>query len=149
MEELRKFLKNWDENISFNFENVIKIGREYFLVNKNVKEFMNKIKLDVFSAGIFLGEMKKKFIPSMALIEMISTDNKIIVDDKTAWLFACGRDIFDTKDVKKEGNSKQVLVLNEKREVFGYAFKCKDRGKYIYKNDLDIGNYLRREKSKR
>jgi hypothetical protein len=78
----------------------------------------------LFGVGIFLGEEKKYFEPSPALIELIAgkvTEHKAIVDEKAAWLFLCGRDIFD-KGVKEKGtatNKGYLLVQNEEGENLG------------------------------
>jgi ribosome biogenesis protein Nip4 len=150
MEELKRFVGKWTkkEEIDFPFENVVIIGREYFLTNQNSKKIMSEIKLDANSCGIYLGQMKKMFEPSIALIQLLKniTENKIIVDDKSAWLFACGRDIFEEKVIEKKGfTNNLVLVQNKNEEVFGYAIKKRDGKNFNYKNILDIGNYLRRE----
>lgn len=149
MNDFKKYVEGWIQDGDFPFEKVMKIGREYFLVSPELKEQMKLITLDPFSAGVFLGEQKKDFLPSLALLNLISkfTEDKIYVNAKSAWLFACGRDLFEDS-VLKGSTKKRVLVLNEKNELLGYAVKAKDGKKTIYKNKLDIGYYLRREKSR-
>lgn len=149
MENLKKFIEEFtnQKDIDFPYENVVILGKEYFFTNKNAKELSEEIKLTLNSIGIFLGIQKRKFEPSMALITMLNkfSENKIIINNKSAWLFACKRDIFEENVIEKSGFANLFLVLNQKKEVFGYAIRKKERGKIIYNNILDIGNYLRRE----
>ena len=53
---------------------------------------------DFYYAGLYLGKVGKKggFFPSFNLLNMLvdAVANKIVVDQKAAWLFICGRDIF-------------------------------------------------------
>ncbi len=134
--------------MEFPFEEVIKLGRQYFLIDPKLRDLIKNIKLDPFSVGVFLGECKKIFKPSIALIKILAkyTDDKIYVNDKSAWLFGCGRDLFP-ENIIKGSSAKRVIVLNEKKEVLGYAIKKREGNRKIYQNNLDIGNYLRREKS--
>ena len=131
----------------FPFDSVKIIGKMYYLTNSTSYELNQAIRLKPVSVGIFLGEKKKNFIPSMALIEMLNPYAKasITIKTKSAWLFACGRDVFDNSIITKKGKGKNVFVLNDKGDVYGYAKKEKDQGKTIFTNLLDIGIYLRRE----
>jgi len=47
------------------FDNVVRIGRNYFYAEKGISEFRDTINHDVFSLGIFLGE--ERMISSQAL----------------------------------------------------------------------------------
>jgi ribosome biogenesis protein Nip4 len=104
----------------------------------------------LFGVGIFLGEEKKYFEPSPALIELIAgkvTEHKAIVDEKAAWLFLCGRDIFD-KGVKEKGtatNKGYLLVQNEEGENLGYGLHSHQKN-ILIKHLQDRGFYLRRER---
>ena len=79
--------------------------------------------------------------------------NKLVIDKKTAWLFICGRDIFQ-QGILKENNLKKgdyALVLNEHNECLGFGKimhnlrGVPDANKVVVKNILDIGDFLRRE----
>jgi len=148
MKEIKDFIKKWCSLDEINFENIIKLGKEYYLVDHLLKKEVNKIKLEPYSIGLFLGENKQFFKPSLALLELVSakTDKKVIVEDKSAWLFGCGRDLFD-KSVNS--NLNEFIVLNSKNDVFGWAKKIKKGKNILYKNMLDIGDYIRREKTRR
>lgn len=120
-----------------------KYRNRFFFIPYNVKE--HTVFPDQISRGLFLGEIRKeKFYPALPLLSWLSarTTKKIIVTDKAAWLFLCGRDI------KKEsiiGNTLLlgfVLVQNTHDENLGHGIATKTG----IKNLLDRGDYLRRER---
>lgn len=125
---------------------IMRIRTGYYLVNAELMKIKNKISKDVFSIGVFLGEVKsKKFTPSMELISMLAqlTDKKIIINDKAEWLFLCGRDVFRESVVS--GNLKKnelYLIQNYRGENLGIG---RFDGKMV-KNSLDKGMYLRMER---
>jgi len=80
--------------------------------------------------------------------------NKLVIDKKTAWLFICGRDIFQ-QGILEGNNLKKgdyTLILNEHNECLGFGKimhnlrGAPDAKKVAVKNILDIGDFLRREK---
>ncbi|NQU98057.1 hypothetical protein HQ533_01195 [Candidatus Woesearchaeota archaeon] len=140
MDSINEFISKFTDK---KINGIVKIGREYFFVQDEQKKLREKIGKEVFSMGIFLGEKKKIFEPSPALIDMIAklSDKKVFISKKAEWLFLCGRDVFMDSIVKKNTDSGLVLVQNEKNENLGYG-KLTNKG---VKNILDKGNYLRRE----
>jgi ribosome biogenesis protein Nip4 len=115
----------------------IKIGKRFYQTNITVHP-----PIEPFSVGIYLGENKREFKPTPALLDMIAphTEKKATINKNAEWLFLCGRDVF--KENVIEGKEGLVLVQNERKEILGY-------GKYrkgILKNYLDKGDYLRRER---
>lgn len=149
MELFKEFINQFTED--FDFDNIIKINKKYFLINKALKELTNKLdEDDVRFAGLFLGEERsKKFNASINCLALLKdkTDRWIKLNDQSSWLFICGRDVFQDS-LTSEGNShSKVLVLNAHDEVIGLA--CRDKKeKNIFKNFYDIGHMLRREKKK-
>lgn len=142
---IREFLKPFGE---IHIQNLKKVGKQYYQVpNKLLKE-LESIDEYPFSVGLFLGEeTKTEFIPSSNILRIIKEQSSkyIVLNEKSAWLFVCGRDIFFEgieQDCFEKGN---VLVLNEHQEVLGVAVK---KGKE-YKNVYDIGQLLRREQKKK
>ncbi|MBR9691023.1 hypothetical protein GOV08_05050 [Candidatus Woesearchaeota archaeon] len=125
-------------------ENVGKIGRSSFLINNELKDVIGKVGITPESAGVFLGDEKKGFNPSLALFERLSemSDKKVFVDKKAEWLFLCGRDVFE-KSVESGFDQKGlVLVQNEKDENLGLGKIHRN----LVKNIIDRGDFLRREK---
>jgi ribosome biogenesis protein Nip4 len=109
-----------------------------------------------FYVGSYLGKVKNGvFYPGFEFLRMLSQKNAncVVVDEKTEWLFICGRDIFKrgiagTKRSAKRGD--YVLVLNKNGETLGYGrvtcdFDEVKKGVAV-KNILDLGDFLRREK---
>jgi ribosome biogenesis protein Nip4 len=79
--------------------------------------------------------------------------NKIVVDDKTEWLFICGRDIFKQGIVKTMGSKSKgdhTLVLNRYGECLGFGRITRnlDEAGVVIENVSDIGDFLRRESAK-
>ena len=106
-----------------------------------------KIDRETHSKGLFLGEDKKGFKPSLALLEMIAKDSKrkAFLNEKGAWMFICGRDVFGESIEKSSVEEGLVLVQNDKDENLGYGKIWKKKGELFIKNILDKGDYLRRE----
>jgi ribosome biogenesis protein Nip4 len=130
---------------------VNKLGR-YFLLNEVLLRTTRK---NFYYAGLYLGKVSKaRFFPSFDLLAILAKgkSNKIVVDSKTAWLFVCGRDIFQQGILSVEGSKSRgahTLVLNEYDECLGfgriiYSLLEKREGVAV-KNISDIGDFLRRE----
>ena len=135
---------------------VVKNGNCYFLLNQKL-ESLTKKRGSWLYAGTYLGEVERGgvFHPSFPLLFMIAekAKNRIVVNDKTAWLFICGRDVFKEGILKIEGSRKKgdyTLVFNRHGECLGYGVIAKDLDKLenglAVKNLLDIGDFLRRER---
>jgi len=131
---------------------VEKEGR-YFLLNKDLKSVARQ---DFFYAGKYLGKMKKgKFFPSFNLLAMLAEAeaNKVVVDEKAAWLFICGRDILSERITAVHGSRRKgdfTLVLNGFGECLGFGrilhdLSSKDINAAI-RNVSDVGDFLRRER---
>lgn len=142
MNELEEFITLFnDVNISTNL--IEKKAKEFYLISKETNDFISKFPETPNSAGTLLGTIKKTgFQPTPKLLEMINaqTKNKIVLNDKSSWLFICGRDIFlEGIEENLNPNAKTVIVLNDKKEIIGVAIK-----KYKqYDNIYDIGIFLR------
>ncbi len=132
---------------------VLEKGGRFYLVEKNLR---NVVEDDFYYAGKYLGKNKKgKFFPSFNLLAMLTETqgNKVVVDEKAAWLFICGRDIF-RKSIKTVKGSKRrgdfTLVLNEHGECLGFGRIVEDlssQGKNLaVRNVSDVGDFLRRER---
>jgi|FLOH01.1.fsa_nt_gi ribosome biogenesis protein Nip4 len=145
MDKINEFIRRFtDKDIG----TIKKIGRRYFLVDKKLEDFSLKINKDIFSIGIFLGELKGEFKATPALLEIIAktSDVKVFVNRKSEWLFLCGRDIFEESIVKKNVDSGMVLVQNEIDENIGLGVFLSKKNSNLLKNIIDKGSYLRRER---
>ncbi|MEM4259873.1 MAG: hypothetical protein QXG00_01405 [Candidatus Woesearchaeota archaeon] len=136
-------------------KSISKIGGRYYLVSQELLDFRNKISENPFNIGVFLGEEKKDFKPSLALLEILArkTHKKISVNEKSEWLFLCGRDIFEeglinADNIKKFEEGSFVLVQNKNDENLGMGRIEIKNAQTVIKNIIDRGNFLRREKQK-
>ena len=154
MKPMEHFARLLNSNISLNENLIVKSQDRYFLLNETLKHLASK---DFFHAGIYLGKQRGAvFFPSFNLLAMIAKAgaNEVIVDEKTEWLFICGRDVFKRGIIRATGSVKKgscTLVLNSRSECLGFGeILCnlpEARKGVAVKNVLDIGDFLRREKS--
>ena len=151
---IRDFASLFGVKISLDEDFLVKKGDKYFLLNEALTRIVQK---DFFYAGSFLGEKKnREFLPGFELLRWIAEQdaNKIVVDEKTGWLFVCGRDVFKQGITKTTGSCRRgdyVLVMNQQGDCLGfgrvvYDLAAKEKG-VVVKNILDIGDFLRRETS--
>jgi len=138
---INDFIKQFTDE-KFNW---IKEKNQFYLVQPKLLELKNKIPLEPESMGICLGKQKsKRFDPSIELIKLLAkvSDKKVYINEKAAWLFICGRDVFSKSIVKSTVKKGLCLVMNAKEECIGYG-EFSSKG---VKNILDIGEYLRMER---
>ena len=153
---IKDFVGRFGTSIDLDESLIVKKHNRYFLTSENLKR---QVQRDLFYAGLYLGKVKGAiFFPSFTFLAMIAErkGNKMTVDKKTAWLFICGRDIFKRGILNVKGSKRKgdyTLIQNEYNECLGFGkilrniSKEKDRNQVFVKNILDIGDFLRREKS--
>jgi ribosome biogenesis protein Nip4 len=121
-------------------------NRSYFLLNQEVLNLPLRNSAKPEYIGTFLGrDTNKGFIPSFLLLEMLREHaKKIVINEKSAWLFLCGRNILKQNIIQQDNLKvlELVLVLNEREEVLGYGQVLKAD----IRNILDRGDFLRRER---
>ena len=142
---IEEFLKTFSlEELS---SKIIEKRKKYFMVNSSLNEISEKIPIDYFYAGTFLGHVKKNiFYPSIALIDLIpeSYENTLVLDSKLEWLFLCGRDIFK-ESLETKSPKGYIVIKNNKNEILGLGFSKQN----LILNILDRGDFLRRESTKK
>jgi ribosome biogenesis protein Nip4 len=156
MKPYEVFASRFGYRVAFNSDLVVENGQRYYMLNSRLKKLLQG---EYYYAGLYLGKAKNGiFFPSFNLLNMLVTAaaNKIVVDQKTAWLFICGRDVFFTGIVKVMGSKRKgdaTLVLNEFGECLGFGKILDDLtgsgGRIAVKNVLDVGDFLRRETKSR
>ncbi|MBI4141463.1 hypothetical protein HY484_00900, partial [Candidatus Woesearchaeota archaeon] len=133
----------------------IKINNEFFSVTQELKETLQHINTKPAFAGILLGRQKgQQFQPSLYLLQKLAdtSNKKITVDEKCAWMFICGKDIFGKSIVKTHKTleiNEFVLVQNVHGECLGYGKIINELSnkRVAVQNIFDIGNFLRRERA--
>jgi ribosome biogenesis protein Nip4 len=153
IEPILSFVRMFDAEISLDETSIIKKNARYYLLDENTKCAIGE---DFFYAGTYLGKLKNgRFFPAFGLLRMMTERkaNRMIVDEKTEWLFICGRDVFKrgiTKVIGSPQKGRSVLVLNRHCECLGFGRLLCDHsqkeGDVVVKNILDIGDFLRRER---
>ncbi|MEM3616575.1 MAG: hypothetical protein QXN95_00175 [Candidatus Bathyarchaeia archaeon] len=135
---------------------VAKKKGKFFLLSPNLKKLVEKGG-DWLFAGTYLGKVENgKFFPSFLLLSMIAdqAQNRVVVNDRAAWLFVCGRDIFKDGVLEAYGSRSKgayTLVFNSYGECLGFGKIERDLDKaksgVVVKNILDVGDFLRRERN--
>jgi ribosome biogenesis protein Nip4 len=152
---MKQFIRQFTKESIIDWDCIVKIRSDYFLVSKELKEILRQAKYMPCFIGVCLGRKKKNFVPSPYLLSRLAkvSKNKVKVNDKGAWMFICSRNIY-AKSITNF-NSKQkindlVLVLNKHNECLGHGkvinrFRSK---KVAVQNLFDIGDFVRRERKR-
>lgn len=127
---------------------VVSLGerREVFITNKDTYEVLEKIKVNPYFLGLYLGEIRdKKFLLGLEGGSLLAPDStrKVAVDDAVEQLVLYGRDVFinsirEAYPGMKKGD--RCLIVNRRGEFLAVG---RVEGKII-KNLLDRGWYLRK-----
>ena len=150
MRSLNEFLAAVGAEASYQDESLLKINTKRFTVIGELGGFILDRRHLVY-AGRYLGKTRRWFLPSSILLEELDRVeglNRVHVDAEAAWLFVCGRDIFEEKVLKaegvfREGNAFLVMFCGS---CLGYGVVEPSEGRLILRNVLDIGDFLRRER---
>jgi ribosome biogenesis protein Nip4 len=152
---INDFINRCGSSINLDEQLIVEKQNRFFLINETLRPRVQK---DFFYAGAYLGKLKDRiFFPSFILLAMMAEEkaNKTVVDNKTAWLYICGRDVFKRGILNMTGSKSRgdyTLVLNKNSECLGFGkilrniHEEKDKNKVIVKNISNIGDFLKREK---
>ncbi|MFB3888325.1 MAG: hypothetical protein ACE14S_02470 [Candidatus Bathyarchaeia archaeon] len=154
MKQIEAFAAQFGAKIALNPEFLVERASRFYLLNLRLKEIARG---DFYYAGLYLGKVKRGvFFPSFNLLQMLANAaaNKVVLNQKAAWLFICGRDVFRKGIAKAHGaasKGKHTLVLNEFGECLGFGRITKDFDKaaeddVVVRNVLDVGDFVRRER---
>ncbi len=146
---MKEFIAQFTKEKLFDDAYARRIGDDYYLVTPELSQALKKIRLPPLSAGLYLGRQNARTArPGLDLLMMLAKTGakRVWLNDKGAWLFVCRRPALAASITKCEaGENELVLVLNRHDECIGYGVFD---GKNV-KNYYDIGDFLRRERTKR
>ncbi|MCW4052084.1 MAG: hypothetical protein NWE78_02595 [Candidatus Bathyarchaeota archaeon] len=155
MKPIDNFIKKLNSDLKLKKNLVTERRNRFYLLNESLKRSAKK---EFFYAGTYLGKLKgRTFFPSISLLAMVAQTrtNLTTVNEKTEWLFICGRDIFEQGILHAEGSRKKgdlTIILNQHGECLGFGKVArningeKSRSKVVIRRILDIGDFLRRER---
>ncbi len=151
MKQLLNFAASVGAQIALNPDGILEKNGRFYFINPTVRKI---VKGDFFYGGLYLGKAKQgKFFPSFNLLNVLvsSAANRVVLDNKSAWLFICGRDVLSKGVVRVFGSRQNcnTLVLNEFGECLGFGrFFGQVHGDsgVVVRNVLDVGDFLRRER---
>ena len=125
-------------------------GERYYLIAQDLLAFRVGEQRKPYLRGLYLGMGKKDFVPTSALLQILAQHSKrkaTVSSERAEWLFLCGRDVF-ADGFSSEQTNGMVLVQNSRDENLGLGNIVKNsKGEFLLKNILDLGNYLRHEKT--
>jgi ribosome biogenesis protein Nip4 len=146
---LRRLLSELDSAYSPGEADVLRINDKYFTLGPSLRDWL-KVREGLVYAGRYLGRDRRIFQPSSLLLEALAGEpgtRKVHVGRAAAWLFACGRDLFEESVEEAEPElvlGAHYLVISEGRCV-GYGRYETARDRRVIRNLFDLGNFLRRE----
>jgi ribosome biogenesis protein Nip4 len=153
-------IQNFCSEFGINFEvpsnlSLRAIGHQLHLFTEQQVKLVDA-KQPVTGGGIYLGEINKnKFTPSAQFIDLFLKNSpySVTVDEKTAYLYLCGRDIIEASGIQVDASEgSHILVKNQSGEILGYGITQNPKKSYshiLVKNKYDKGSMLRREMSKK
>jgi len=149
MRLLRRLLMDLNSGICLGENEVVRINDKYFTLSPNLFESL-RVKGGLVYAGRYLGRDRQRFEPSSLLLQVLAFEGgtrKVHVGRDAAWLFVCGRDIFqDNIDYVDGGLSlgSQFLIVYG-RWCLGYGRYETIRDRAVIRNLFNIGDFLHRE----
>ncbi|MBN1644715.1 hypothetical protein JW851_01575 [Candidatus Woesearchaeota archaeon] len=152
---MKEFIEKFGKEKIINEADIMQIRSDFYLVSSNLQKILQQTAHTTSFIGIYLGKIKRNFIPSPYLLKELAgvSKNKVTVNDKGAWMFICGKHIYArsiTKFNPKQKLNDLVLVLNKHNECLGYGriINKFDSKKVAVQNVFDIGDFVRRERKK-
>lgn len=142
-----KLIKKFTDKKIVDLKYVVRLGRDFYLVDDMLSAACRSIGKKAEYVGFYLGRNER---PGLFLLNLLAmhSDRKVWLNDKGAWLFICGRDIFAKSIVRSENADDFVLVMNQQDECLGYGQVVDlHSGKVAVKRLFDIGDLLRRGSS--
>jgi ribosome biogenesis protein Nip4 len=143
-----EFIEKFTDEEIVNDEHVYQLGEEWFLVPPRLFALGKSLPRQPVFVGSFLGRKKNNYLmPGVPLLDMLAASKKtkkVVVNDKSAWLFVCGKNILPASILSTENSpvvGDWVLVMQGK-ECIGFGEFQKD----VIKNVFDVGDFLRRER---
>jgi ribosome biogenesis protein Nip4 len=146
---LKEFLEGIGSRLASDEDGLVRINNKRFIEADTLAGLLHTRRYLVY-VGKLLGRDKRVFIPSSILLEELVREpgtRKAHVDRKTAWLFVCGRDVFE-ENLGIEGwpgLGELYLVVSE-GDCLGYGRIEEFEGRLILRNLFDLGDFLRRER---
>ena len=149
MRLLMRLLRDLGSAYSPEESEVLRINDKYFTLSPSLRDGL-KARKGLVYAGRYLGRDRRLFQPSALLLETLAAEpetNKVHVGRDAAWLFACGRDLFEESVEEAEPElalGSHYLVVYGGRCI-GYGRYETAGGRRVIRNLFDLGDFLRRE----
>jgi ribosome biogenesis protein Nip4 len=128
---------------------VLRINDKYFTLGPPLRSGL-KVREGLVYAGRYLGRDRRVFQPSSLLLGALAAEpgtRKVRVGREAAWLFVCGRDLFEGSVDEAEPElvlGAHYLVVYEGRCI-GYGRYETAGDRHVIRNLFDLGDFLRRE----
>ena len=149
MRLLRRLLRHLNSSLTLSEAEVTRINDKYFTIGPVLIDRL-RVREGLVYAGRYLGRDRRLFEPSSLLLQMLASEPgtyKVHVGRAAAWLFVCGRDLFEESVEEIEPR----LILGAHYLVV-HGGRCVGYGRYetagerrVLRNLFDLGDFLRRE----
>jgi ribosome biogenesis protein Nip4 len=143
---LRRFLKQVGSNLD---PDALMIDSKRFTLSQEMRRH-GFSRENLVYAGTYLGRNRRRFEPGSPLLQMLAAEEgtrKVHLDRDAAWLFVCGRDIFE-ENIRRVEDALELggyyLVMFDGRCI-GYGRFETSTGIHVIRNLFDLGDFLRRE----
>lgn len=147
-----RLLKRFLEQVGSNMDpEVLSIDSKRFTLNQEL-ERQQFSRRDLVYTGTYLGRNRRLFEPGSPLLQVLAAEEdtrKVHLGRDAAWLFVCGRDVFEENIRRVEGVlelGRHYLVMFDGRCI-GYGRYETSAGIRVIRNLFDLGDFLRREGS--
>ena len=150
MKQLEGFLKSVGAENFIIENNLIRINNKRFTASTELQNAILRKDRLVY-AGRLVGKTRNIWEPSSILLRELATlptTHKAWVDNAAAWLFVCGRDIFQERinRINPQFTEGMNYLVMMDEECLGYGRLQWFNDKLILINVFDLGDFLRREK---
>ncbi len=146
MRLLRRFLRQVGSKMDLE---VLMIDSKRFNLSQDMRR-QGFSRENLVYAGTYLGRNRRRFEPGSPFLQLLAADDmtrKVHLDRDAAWLFVCGRDIFEENIMRVEGVLElggYYLVMFDGRCI-GYGRFETSAGIHVIRNLFDLGDFIRRE----
>lgn len=149
MRLLRRLLSDLDSAYSPEESDILRINDKYFTLGPSLRSGL-RVREGLVYGGRYLGRDRRVFQPSSLLLEALAGEpgtRRVHVGREAAWLFVCGRDLFEESVEEAEPGlalGAHYLVVHGGRCI-GYGRYETAGDRRVIRNLFDLGDFLRRE----
>ncbi len=148
-----EFIAQFTQQQLLDEHHIYQLRTEWFLVPPKLLALGKDLPRKPIFVGAYLGRQQNDYlVPGIALLDLLAKSDAPVVEvnERTAWMFICGKDVLQPGIVKASPGiaAGRWVLVKCKNDVIGVGKvegDLKD-AKSIVKNFFDVGDFLRRER---